>query len=146
MTREKFIQELDKKGYTHSEENGSVVITFPGDVNLDNTDLIPGLVFKNDGLVRLLFLKHIPDGISFLNADDVNLDRLEILPPNTIFNNGGDVYLNSINNIPMEIRFDNLNNGGFLGLPSKFQNEDLQIVGISSKDLFNLMIRRGIFE
>jgi hypothetical protein len=142
MTREEFIKVLDKKGYTHTEENGSVVITFPGDVRLDNTDLIPGLVFKNNGLVRLLFLTQIPDGISFLNDGDVNLDRLEVLPPHTIFSNGGDVYLNVIN-IPREIQF---NNGGALRLPSNFLNDDYLIDGINSKRLLNLMISKGLFE
>ena len=142
MTREEFIKILDRLGYTHQEEYGNVVVTFNGDVRLDQTDLIPGLVFKNRGIVRLLFLTQIPDHISFLNGGDVQLDRLEVLPPHTIFNNGGDVYLNTIKAIPREIQFNNRGSIVMSGLV----NHDFWVEGISRRKLYNHMIKIGVFE
>lgn len=142
MTKEEFIKILDRLGYAHEEEYGNVVVTFNGDVRLDQTDLIPGIVFKNRGMVRLLFLTQIPDHISFLNGGDVQLDRLEVLPPHTIFSNKGEVYLTMIKAIPREIQF---NNKGSL-VTKGLVNHDFWVEGINNRKLYNRMIKIGVFE
>jgi hypothetical protein len=147
MTREDFIQMLNKGKYTYEVVGDKIVVLN----NCDNVDLSalttlpPGVQFNNSGGVYLNSLTTLPSGVRFNNGGDIVLDRLEFLHPHTIFNNRGDVYLNGIN-IPREIQFNNVNNGGALRIASGFINDDYLIDGIDSTRLLNIMIKRGVFE
>ena len=77
MTREEFIQVLDKKGYSYKIEGDNIVVTHGGSVWLDS-------------------LTSLPPGVEFNNKEDVYLDRLTSLSPDVVFNNGRDVKLNSL--------------------------------------------------
>ena len=54
MTREKFIQTLDKKRYSYKIEGDKIVVTHKGYVNLGSLKILPpGVVFNNEGYVDL---------------------------------------------------------------------------------------------
>ena len=79
MTREEFIQILDKKGYSYKIKGDKIIVTEDGNVFLDS-------------------LKTIPPGVEFNNGGDVYLDSLigyyfhewkdnvEGISPNTLLN------------------------------------------------------------
>jgi hypothetical protein len=77
MTREKFIEALDRKKYSYEIEGDKVVVT-------------------DDGTVWLTSLTSIPPGVEFKNVGDVILSSLTSLPPGVEFNNRGYVYLRSL--------------------------------------------------
>ena len=59
MKRWEFKEVLDRLGYDYRQEDGNIVVVYDGDVQLDTTDLIPGIIFKNNGLVSLLHHRDI---------------------------------------------------------------------------------------
>ena len=77
MTREEFIQILDKKGYSYKIKGDKIIVTEDGNVFLDS-------------------LKTIPPGVEFKNEMRVYLQSLKTLPPGVEFNNVGSVYLRSL--------------------------------------------------
>ena len=79
------------------------------------------------GNVYLNALTSLPPGVEFRNKDHVGLESLTSLPPGVVFKNGGYVYL-----------------GLLIG--RWFEDWTGNIEGIDPKDLFNLMIKQGIFE
>jgi hypothetical protein len=132
MTREEFIQILDKKGYTY-ELVGDKIVIFSGD-------------FNND--IKLGALESIPSDVVFRNKGEVYLLSLYSIPPGTIFNNGASVYFEyMLESISSSVVFNNR-----LYIYLKFFNGgnmnawDGNIKGINSKSLFNLMIKQGVFE
>ena len=79
MTREEFINILDKKRYSYEIQGDKIVILSKGDI-------------KKLGLITSL-----PTGVEFRNGGEVWLDSLEIIPPGVEFNNRGySVYLDSL--------------------------------------------------
>ena len=79
MTREKFIQVLDEKGYSYEIEGEKIIITDKngGDVLLESLKTIPpGVEFKNKGDVYLYNLTTLPAGVEFKNKGTVRLDSL----------------------------------------------------------------------
>ena len=77
MTREEFIEELDKRRYSYEIEGDKLVVTHSNDVNLRS-------------------LETLPSDVEFKNERDVWLESLETLPPGVEFKNGGDVDLSSL--------------------------------------------------
>ncbi len=151
MTREEFIEVLDKKGYSYEMMGDSVVVNggdSEWDVNLNSlASLPPGVEFRNEGHVNLNSLASLPPGVEFRNRGYVSLNSLTSLPPGVEFINRGDVWLKSLTSIPPGVEF---NNRGYVYLRSLirggFQDWEGNIEGISSKMLLNVMIKQGVFE
>ena len=77
MTREKFIEVLDEKGYSYEIEGDKLVVTHEGGVDLESlTSLPPGVVFRNEGFVDLNALTSLPPGVVFENRRGVYLRAL----------------------------------------------------------------------
>ena len=78
---------------------------------------------------------------------DVLLSKLTEIPPNVIFNNGGYVNLKSLGSVPRSVQF---NNGGYVELKSTSLNRyyifNFPIDNIDNRRIFNILIKRGIFE
>ena len=85
------------------------------------------IVVTCKGGVDLDDLTSLPLGVEFKNKGYVYLRSLTSLPPGVVFKNGGYVYL-----------------GLLIG--RWFEDWTGNIEGIDPKDLFNLMIKQGIFE
>ena len=131
MTREAFIEELDKKGYLNlvSIIRGNIILKGNGDIILNSITSLPsGIIFKNTGKVELDSLTHISRGIEFQNRWFTSLNSLKSIPPGVVFDNGGDVYLNS------------LVKGTYLN------SWEGTIEGINYKRLINKMISIGLFD
>ena len=130
MTREAFIEILDKEGYSYEIEGDKIVVTGgnkDGDVNLRSLETLPsGVEFRNGGYVNLRSLETLPPGVEFRNKLKVNLYSLKTISPGVEFKNGGVVFLRS------------LIGGGF-------QDWEGNIHGIDPKRLLNLMISKGLF-
>jgi hypothetical protein len=128
MTREEFIEELKKGGYSYRIEGNKVAFSYEGSISLMSlTSLPPGVEFRNEAGVYLDSLTSLPPGVVFKNGGSVFLDSLTSLPPGVEFKNGGDVYLDSLI-------------GGW------FYYWEGNIEGIDSKRLLNKMISLGLFE
>ena len=77
MTREEFIEVLDKKGYSYEIEGDKIVVTGKAHVYLNElTSLPPGVVFRNGGDVWLRSLTSLPPSVEFRNGVDVYLESL----------------------------------------------------------------------
>ena len=127
MTREEFIQVLEKKGYSYKIEGDKIVVTHEGRVDLRSLQTLPTSVeFMNGGYVDLDSLKTLPPGVVFMNGGDVDLRSLETLPPGVVFKNRGSAYLNPL-------------------IEGWFNNWNGNMEGIDSKRLLNLMISKGLF-
>ena len=151
MTREEFIEILDKRGYSYEIEGDKVVVTHKGGVYLNSlTSLPPGVEFRNGGDVWLDSITSLPPGVEFMNRGRVYLRSLTSIPPGVVFKNKGDegdVWLDSITSLPPGVEF---RNGGDVSLDyllgDYFNRWNGNIEGIDSKRLLNKMIKDGIFE
>ena len=81
MTREEFIDVLDKKQYPYEIEGDRIVVTHKGQsltgISLDAlTSLPPGVKFRNEGDVYLHSLTSIPPGVEFRNDGTIRLKSL----------------------------------------------------------------------
>jgi hypothetical protein len=131
MTREDFIDILNKKYYKWSYEGNNIVITDGGEIDLDITS--------------------IPPNVEFRNGTYVYLDSLESLPPNIKFKNGGSVSLHSLRSIPSGITFENgrgvwLDSFGIDTKDGEEENNVLNIEGINPKRILNQMISIGLLD
>jgi hypothetical protein len=128
VTREEFIEILDKKGYSYEIQGDRIVVTHKGDVFLNAlTSLPPGVVFENERLLDLGSLISISPGVVFRNGGYVGLNSLTSLSPGVEFRNKGSIILGFLSE-------------GFLDFWKG------NIDGIDSKRLLNYMISKGIFE
>jgi hypothetical protein len=95
MTREEFIQVLEKKGYRYHLDGERIIVDDYGYVWSDSIKSIPsGIVFKNGGGVSLRSLTSLPENVEFRNGGNVWLDglaRLSIEDLDYMFQNKGDV-------------------------------------------------------
>lgn len=116
MTKEEFIEELDKKGYSYEIEGDKVVVNGGdglGHIYLDTLTTIPsGVEFRNKGYIILNALTSIPSGVEFNNPSEISLTELL----------GGRFKL--------------------LGWTHTWKGN---IEGITSRRLFNVMIKKGMF-
>ena len=148
MTREKFIEILEDKGYLYEIEGDKLIVScntkgrhvyltkiksLPsnvvfdatcGKVELDSLIKIPnGVEFHNRGGCDLFKVKEISQGIVFNNSDYVSMGSLKNLPENTdvIFKNGGSIEFGSLDTLPSNIEFNNwerINLGAVTSIPS----------------------------
>jgi hypothetical protein len=130
MTREKFIEILDREGHSYKIEGDKIVVT-DGDSE-GNFDLYLGsipsdVIFRNDGWVWLRSLTSLPPGVEFRNGGRVSLESLTSLPPGVMFNNGEFVNLKSLI-------------GGW------FSFWKGNIEGIDGNRLLNKMVADGLFD
>jgi hypothetical protein len=135
MTREGFIEILDRVGYSYEIEGDKIIVT-------------DGHRVDDEHLVSLNILKSLPPNVHFKNPGTVDLTRVETIPPGTVFSNSGNVNLAGVQSIPrnnVEFR-----NGGYIWLMSlmTLNTEEFEgnIPGINNKRLLNLMINKGLFE
>ncbi len=134
MTREGFIEILDREDYSYEVKGDKIVVTYKGWVYLESlTSLPPGVVFKNKGDVDLESLTSLPSGVEFKNGGGVDLRALTSLPPGVEFKNGGFKHGFGIVNLASLT-------GGF------FDEWNGNIEDIDSKMLLNKMIKDGVFE
>ena len=148
MTREEFIEILDKKRYSYEIEGDKIVVTHKGGVYLNSlTSLSPGVVFENGGSVNLDRLTSLPTGVEFKNEWSVYLRALTSLPPGVVFKNGWHVYLRYLTSLPSDVEF---RNGGDVSLDyllgGNFTKWKGNIKGIDSKRLLNKMISIGLLD
>jgi hypothetical protein len=126
MTREEFIDVLDRKRYFYEIEGDKIVVTHR-DVNLSYITSLPnGVVFNNEGSVNLYSLTHIPSNVEFKNEGNVYLGYLTSIPPGVEFKNEGNVW------------FDSLIDNWFFAWKGNIE-------GIDNKRLLNLMISKRMF-
>ena len=147
MTREEFIEQLDKEGYSYEMEGDKLVVTHRGSVYLRSLQILPpGVEFTNGGNVDLNSLKTLPPGVEFKNGGDVDLDSLKTLPPGVEFKNGGYVDLRSLKTIPPGVEFRNEGDVYLRALIGGwFEEWKGNIKGVDNKRLLNLMIKQGVF-
>ena len=129
MTREEFIERLEKERYPYyMEKDGRIIIVYKWDVYLDTlTSLPPGVIFRNGGQVRLAKVINLPPDVEFKNGMAVRLNSITSIPREIEFNNAGDVYL------------------GFLS-PKWFSDWKGNIEGIKPTRILNKMIADGLFD
>lgn len=148
MTREEFIEVLDKKGHSYKIEGNKMTIT--NDLHIYSglvTSLPPGVVFINNGDVGFRYLTSIPSGVEFKNGGGVHLPSLTSLPPGVVFNNTGSVWMESLTSIPPGVEFNNgkgVNLGSLIG--GWFEYWKSNIEGINNNMLLNKMIKDGLFD
>jgi hypothetical protein len=146
MTREEFIDILDRKGYSYEIEGDKIIVTNEGTVYLGSLTSLPsGVEFKNVGNIFLDSLRELPSDVEFKNGGGVWLDSLTSLPPGLKFKNKDDVYLDSLTSLPPGVVFKNadVQMGSLIG---GWLNEwKGNIEGIDSKRLLNFMISKGMF-
>ena len=78
MTREAFIEILDRKGYPYEIEGDKIVVSYQWTVNLESLKKLPsGVEFNNGGDVWLHSLKTLHPGVEFKNNVWVSLEKLD---------------------------------------------------------------------
>jgi len=105
----KFIEELEKKGYSYKVERDRVTISKENhNVNLDSLTTLPeGTVFENGGYVNLDSLTTIPEKTVFNNGVSLYLNSVTTLSKGVVFKNGGHISLTSVTTLTEEVLFDN---------------------------------------
>jgi hypothetical protein len=84
------------------------------------------IVVTHERAVNLSDLTFLPPGVEFRNGGSVFLHKLTSLPPGVVFKNKGPVNLRSLV-------------GGW------FDDLEINIKGVGSNRLLNLMIKQGVF-
>jgi|688.fasta_scaffold652447_2 hypothetical protein len=127
MTKEAFLQLLDRAEYSYEIDSESIIVTNIGDVNLNYyVSIPPNVKFKNVGSVYLSRLKSLPPNTHFLNTGYLDLGSITSLHQTTEFSNGGEIHLESLV-------------GGW------FDDWTSNIDAINNKKLLNLMTKKGVF-
>jgi hypothetical protein len=153
MTKEEFTKALEKKTYSYRIEGDKIVVTYEGNTDLLSSVHLPALAslpseveFENEGNVNLHSLTSLPPGVRFKNGRNVYLNSLTSLSPGVRFNNGGHVDLESLTSLPPGVEF---NNSGYVNLGALvggwFDDLGINIKGVGSNRLLNLMIKQGVF-
>ena len=119
MTREEFIEVLDAKGYSYTEEGNKIIIThldrerFDDNVWFNSLESIPPNVeFRNGGNIMIRY---------FMNGEFSDSG----IPSSVEFNNDGDVWVNKF--------------GWFGNWKGNFED-------INSKRVLNKMVSDGLFD
>lgn len=129
MTREEFIERLDKIKCDYRIEDDKIVITNANrTINTRLIEEIPkNVVFENMGNISFFLLSHLPEGTIFKNLDNVYLGSLKNIHPSVKFFNRGDVWISKL--------IEN-------GYVNRWEGN---IGDINSKRLLNLMISKEFF-
>ena len=149
MTREEFIEILDREGYSYEIEGDKIIVNRKGDTRelRSLTSLPPGVVFKNGGNVWLGSITSLPPGVEFENKGNVDLYSLTSIPPDVVFKNVGYVWLESLQSLPPGVEFNNEGRVWLNSIIGGWFNEwEGNIRGIDDKRLMHLMISKGVFE
>ncbi len=146
MTREEFIDQLDKDRITYNLEDNGIEITgsnglaYKWNVVISHLKTIPpGVIFNNKGNVHIADLQEIPEGVHFNNGSNIVLGIQPMgvkIHPSIVFNNGK-------SNIMLGYKRGGsymFNTSGDWGESWKGSIDD-----INTKRLFNLMVKRGVF-
>lgn len=170
MTREEFIEVLDKEGYSHEIDGDKIIVK--KDDNSDReghilkitsipsniifkcegnlifpylTSLADGIEFRNNGRVSLREMKSIPSDIKFNNKGSVWAEELENIPTGFEFRNEGAIFLKNIRSIPSGVKFNN-DGGVYINTYTSINPwRGDSIDGIDNKRLVNLLIKQGMF-
>ncbi len=147
MTREEFIEQLDKDKITYNilgneiEITGSNGLAYKWNVAINQIDTLPsGVIFNNKGNVHIMFLQEIPEGVQFNNGGNIVLgsyDQGIKIHPSTVFNNG-----------KSKIMIGYQRGGSYMFNTSGDWGESWKgsIDDINTKRLFSLMVKRGVFQ
>ena len=147
MTREEFIEQLDRDKITYNilgneiEITGSNGLAYKWNVAINQIDTLPsGVIFNNKGNVHIMFLEEIPEGVQFNNGGNIVLgsyDQGIKIHPSTVFNNG-----------KSKIMIGYQRGGSYMFNTSGDWGESWKgsIDDISTKRLFNLMVKQGVFQ
>jgi len=140
MTREKFIEILNREEYSYEIQGDKIVVTDKEDVHL------VGSSFKKEDEVYIEIIHSIPDGVIFKNRGLLNLGSLEKIPEDVEFRNTGDLWLSGISTseIPPGFLFKN---AGSIDFSNEHWDHEWSgnIEGINDKRLMDLMIKHGMF-
>lgn len=146
MTREQFIEQLDKDKITYNilgsdiEITGSNGLAFKWNVGITHLKSLPsGVIFNNKGNVHIMELQEIPEGVQFNNGGDIVLglyDQGIKIHPSTVFNNE-----------KSKIMLGYQSGGTYMFSTSSDWGESWvgSIDDINTKRLFNLMVKSGVF-
>jgi hypothetical protein len=156
MTREDFIDALNRDGYKAHVEGDKLIVD--GDFWQDHItmeiDSIPSNVtFVNKGFISLPRLKEIPEGVTFNNSAYVSLVMVDKISSDTIFNNRGFVAVPILVTIPAGVQFNNRGTIETNKVSIDMLNRadwgrtdwGLDIPGISNRELFKSMVKGGVF-
>jgi len=148
MTKEEFIEELNREKYSYEIQGNKIVVLERGYVSLVALTSLPtGVVFKNGGDVYLGALTSLPPGVEFKNGGHVYLSALTSLASGVEFRNGGGVWLESLTSLPPGVEFNNEGDARLESLiRGYFHYWEGNIEGIDEKRLLNKMISLGLFE
>jgi hypothetical protein len=147
MTREEFIEQLDKDKITYNilgsdiEITGSNGLAYKWNVAINQIDTLPsGVIFNNKGNVHIMFLQEIPEGVQFNNGGNIVLgsyDQGIKIHPSTVFNNG-----------KSKIMIGYQRGGSYMFNTSGDWGESWKgsIDDINTKRLFSLMVKREVFQ
>ena len=147
MTREDFIEQLDKDKITYNilgsdiEITGSNGLAYKWNVAINQIDTLPsGVIFNNKGNVHIMFLQEIPEGVQFNNGGNIVLgsyDQGIKIHPSTVFNNG-----------KSKIMIGYQRGGSYMFNTSGDWGESWKgsIDDINTKRLFSLMVKREVFQ
>jgi hypothetical protein len=140
MTREEFIEVLNREEYSYEIQGDKIVVTDKEAVHL------AGSSFTKEGEVYIEIIYSIPDGVIFKNSGLLNLSSLEKIPEDVEFRNTGDLWLSGISTseIPPGFLFKN---AGSINFSNEHWNHEWSgnIEGINDKRLMDLMIKHGMF-
>ena len=148
MTREEFIEILDRERYSYKIEGDKIIVTHKGEVYLMTlTSLPPGVVFKNTGVLHLDSLISLPLGVEFKNTHNVILNDIKTIHLGVEFMNERDVFLPPFGLLRIHpgVEFKNGLGVYFTSEPGWYVLWESDIEGIDSKRLLNVMIKRGMF-
>jgi len=146
MTREEFIDQLDKDKITYNllgsdiEITGSNGLAYKWNVGISHVKALPsGVIFNNKGNVHIPDLQEIPEGVQFNNGGNIVLGLYEQgikIHPSTVFNNG-----------KSKIMIGYQRGGKYMFNTSDDWGEswDGSIDDINTKRLFKLLVKRGVF-
>ena len=147
MTREEFIEQLDKDKITYNilgsdiEITGSNGLAYKWNVAITHLkSLLSGVIFNNKGNVHIMELQEIPEGVQFNNGGNIVLgsyDQGIKIHPSTVFNNG-----------KSKIMIGYQRGGSYMFNTSEDWGESWKgsIDDINTKRLFSLMVKRGVFQ
>ena len=155
MTREEFIDLIEKKNYPYSIEGDTIVFSNRiNNISFDITSIPSNVVFCNQGSVNLQYLTSLSPGVVFNNGGSVHLQSLISLPLGVEFYNRGNIFLDSLTSIPVGMDFDNDGSVYLFSLSwsdvidkwEVFNGWGGNIEGIGDKKLLNFMISKGLLE
>lgn len=127
MRKDKFIDFLDKEGFSFYEEGNKIIIDESDLFDVDISSIPTGVIFRNDGDIYLDYITSVPkgtefenkghvylqgaislsEGIKFRNKGDVNMESIRSLDKDVIFKNTGDLKFDLLNNINRPVIFQN---------------------------------------